>query len=94
MLQRAPVYLRVTEKAGKFDALDLLEDHPEPGETIYAYEQFGEPGVCFIDGAKVRGRFVMAEYRICVEQPAQSVLSDTKSWQDWTRAKFEKIANR
>lgn len=94
MLQRAPLYLRVTEKAWKFDALDLLEDTPEPGETLYVYEQIGEPGFCFIDGAKVHGRFVTAEYRICTEQPAQSILADTKSWKDWTYSKFNKIANR
>lgn len=89
MLKRipAPLFLRVTEKAGKFDALDQLTDEPEPGETLYVYRREGEPSWCHLNIAGGRGGFFqMATYRFVEQQPDQATLLETDLWRAWTVA--------
>lgn len=90
MLKRSPCCLRVTVKATadkahpeKYDALDQLEDKPEFGETVYAYELTGVPGAAFIDGAKTRGRYSIAQYKLMEYQPSYNALVDNQRWDEW-----------
>ncbi len=87
MLKRAPQFLRVVEANGKWDALDQLDDKPEPQEKIYAYKRVGKPGMIHINmGRKNHGGFFpMAEYRFCSEQPPDCGMRDKERWQWWCR---------
>lgn len=82
MLTRAPMFLRVTEDRGKFDALNQLEDTARSTEKLYAYEMVGTPGRAFIDG-KVSGCFCIADYKLCSIQPDDATLRDNAQWTDW-----------
>lgn len=86
MLRRAPVYLRVTELLGKFDALDQLDDEPEPGETLHAYVITEKPGHIHINtGRKPGGGFYpMATYKLAEVQPPQETMKKKALWQEWT----------
>lgn len=86
MLRRAPIYLRVTELIGEFDALDQLNDQPEPGETLHCYVLAEAPGHIHINtGRKPGGGFFpMALYRIVPEQPPQEIMRDNAKWRAWT----------
>ena len=91
MLRRAVVYLRVTLKNGKFDALDQPEDTPEPGEHLFAYRNTGtRNGTCHMrfsgSSRKASGFYAMAEYEICPEQPSQAQMRDTQQWRAWCQA--------
>ncbi len=84
MLKRAPLYLRVVEKNGAWDALDQLEDTPDPAEKIYAYERVGKPGQVHINQGSGRGGwFTMAEYSLVADQPGDVVMRDPESWRKW-----------
>jgi len=93
-LSRSPVFLRVVMhfKNNKpvWDALDQLEDEPEDFENIWVYRLQSKDGFAHIDSRDSRGRRVgrnvaLATYRLNPEQPADQVLRDTKSWQEWCR---------
>lgn len=86
LLRRAPVLLRVVvdRDNGNVDALDQLEDMPEDHEAVHAYELTGPPSWCFVDGTNVRGRFVMAEYRLCEKQPEEAEMRNMAAWAWWT----------
>lgn len=91
MLRRAPKFLRVTEKAGKWDALDRLDDSPQPGETLHAYQLVGGAGVCHIKmSGKGSGFYTIATYAVCVEQPPQETMTTRCAWQEWCRAEYKK----
>ena len=83
MLKRAPVFLRVVEKSGKFDALDQLDDVPEPGEKLSAYTLASMPGMAFVDGTKCRGAYPIATYQMVAEQPTDEAMRDTTKWAKW-----------
>jgi hypothetical protein len=84
MLNRAPRFLRVVEKGGKFDALDQLDDKPEAGEKIYAYEIVGEPGSIHINRGGGRGGFyTMGEYKLVAEQPTDAQMRTLQAWRGW-----------
>ena len=86
MLKRAPVFLRVVEMDGKFDALDQIDDHPDPNETIYAYKITGVPGMCHLNMGRGRGGFYpIAEYAFYKNQPGDDVMRRTALWQEWCR---------
>jgi hypothetical protein len=80
MLKRAARFLRVTECAGKWDALDFPEDQPLARETLHAYEIAGQPGWCFM---RPGGRFVMAEYRHVPNQPSDATMRTLDTWREW-----------
>lgn len=83
MLKRTPIILRVTEFGGKFDALNELDDRPLPQEKLYAYTIAEHRGMAFIDGAKCRGCFGMAKYKLMPVQPTDAQMRDDTLWHDW-----------
>ena len=87
MLTRSPVYLRVTEKAGAWDALDQLDDVPESGELVHVYWLVEKPGWMHLQRRRGGGgTFSVASYSLCPEQPLYSILRDTALWREWTDA--------
>lgn len=91
-LGRAPEFLRVVIDAdGTIDALDQLDDQPEPDEEIYVYRQI--PGTLSGGFACTRGkgcrRLIFADYRLCETQPEAAVLRDNVRWQAWCHATWE-----
>lgn len=89
-LRRAPFFLRVVESKiadrSTFDALDQLDDQPKPEETIHVYWLAGEPMRGMIDGAKYRGPFLAAWYRLVPAQPTDAEVRTTAAWRLWTEA--------
>lgn len=95
-LQRAPVFLRVVEKQGKWDALDQLEETPDPEEKIYVYLIVGNSGMYFMDGRGTDGRrrgwsCVMATYRFYEIQPEDSVMRENPAWQKWCHEEGKRL---
>lgn len=86
MLRRAPIYLRAVDAAGKFDALDQLEDTPEPHETLSCYVLMSPPGRCHIlhRDRKQSGWYVSADYKFVQPQPTDDQMRETSAWRDWT----------
>lgn len=88
LLYRAPRFLRVVDDGSKWDALDQLDDTPEPNEMIYAYEVHGEVGRCHLYfGGKDRGRsgwYAMANYRFIADRPpTDAVMREYEPWRKW-----------
>lgn len=84
LLKRAAKFLRVTEEAGKWDALDQLEDTPRPAEKLHAYQIIGTPGSCHINMGRGRGGFyIVATYQFCEQQPTDEQMRDNKLWREW-----------
>lgn len=93
LLQRAPVFLRVVlDPAGKFDALDLLDDEPAANETIFVYRLVAHSrrSAHINMGRKGCGWYRGGDYRLTV-QPGDAITRDRAAWQSWTRA--ELVAN-
>jgi hypothetical protein len=88
-LRRAPYYLRVVMKDGKFDALDQLEDTPAADEQITVYFLKSNDGFVHVDGRdpKTGKRFgrteTMATYKLCPVQPDDATVRSTMLWQAW-----------
>lgn len=90
MLKRAPLFLRVVEAAGKFDALDQLSDEPESGERLFAYRQVGEPGMVHLNRGRGHGGFyTIATYTLVAPQPDDATMRDTAAWQAWCKRQVE-----
>ncbi|RJP48772.1 MAG: hypothetical protein C4586_08655 [Anaerolineaceae bacterium] len=87
MLKRSPIFLRVVEVNGQWDALDQLDDEPAPHEKIYAYERIGEPGMVHINAGRKgnSGWYPMAAYRFITDQPTDSAMLDSEAWRQWCR---------
>lgn len=84
MLKRAPYFLRaVLSPEGKWDALDQLDDQPEAGEKLFAYEIMEPPGWCFI---RPGGRYPVARYKLVEPQPIEDQMMDEKAWAEWVQA--------
>lgn len=87
-LRRAPVYMRVTELLGTWNALDQLTDEWEPGEALYAYVLAEKPGAMHLlvrGPERHRGGFwPIAKYRLCPEQPPEEIMRDNEKWRAWT----------
>lgn len=83
MLQRAPMFLRVTECGAEFDALDLWNDSARPEEKLHCYRLFENNGVAFVDGSKFRGRCTIASYRLFPDPPEDAVMRDNGAWTKW-----------
>lgn len=87
MLRRAPVFLRVTQRHGKFDALDQLDDTPEPGEAIRVYILTAAPTAMHIlirgKNKSAGGWYFSGVYRLAGEQPDDAVLRDNHRWRAW-----------
>lgn len=88
MLKRAPIFLRVTDCGGKFDALDQLDDSPRKDEKLHAYIIILEKsrGSCHIRRSGGGGGFYpIAEYRLVVKQPGDTVMRDNDRWTEWCK---------
>lgn len=85
MLRRAPVWLRVVVAPdGTVDALDQLQDTPQPDEEVHVYRQVeGTSSVVFACRTRSRGgRYEGASYRHVPGAPADD-LRDSAAWQAW-----------
>ncbi len=85
-LQRAPVFLRaVQDAAGKWDALDQLDDEPRSGERIIVYRMEGEPSWCHINrrGKGGSGVFRGGVYRVVDPQPEIDDVRSNRAWRAW-----------
>lgn len=85
-LQCAPRYMRVTQHGAKFDALDQSHDQPLPGETLYAYQIVGTPGVCHMRIKGGGGFYAIATYRIVPDQPPDALMRSNTAWQALCKA--------
>jgi hypothetical protein len=90
MLRRSPYFLRVTYNGKDYDALDQLEDKPNPDETIYLYRITALPGWCHIRATKgAGGTYSMAHYAYVSPQPADAILRDNDAWRKWVSEQVE-----
>lgn len=91
MLTRAPHYLRIVQDAaGKWDALDQLDDTPTADETIVVYEMVGEPSsvhVCARGRNNRSGWYRGGQYRLVDPQPDDAAVRTTPAWRVWVSAK-------
>ena len=84
MLRRAPIFLRVVEVGGKWDALDQVEDTPAAGESIHVYRLAAKPCNCHIyKRGGGGGFFTMADYQFVSPQPADLEVRDLAAWRAW-----------
>lgn len=87
-IRRAPVFLRITEKNGQFDALDQFGDEAQPGETLHCYVLAERPGSIHIQARGNAGGFYpLAKYRLSEEQPSQEQMRDQAQWEAWVEAR-------
>lgn len=88
LVRRGPLYLRVVRSlGGSWDALDQLDDEPEPHEAVFAYRQVACRGHVHIRRARGPGGFyMMADYALVEPQPADDILRDTGKWRQWCLA--------
>ncbi len=89
-LKRTPRLLRVVECAGKFDALDQLDDVASPDETIHVYRLIAVGGRTHIYGKRISGWYTHATYTLHNPQPEDSLIRDNDRWRAWTRDLAEK----
>lgn len=85
MLKYSPHFLRVTEKGGKFDALDHPADTPEPEETIHCYVFATQKGHAFIDGPKISGCYPVCDYDYYALQPSDEEMRSNERWAAWCK---------
>ena len=91
-LKRAPTYLRFVYFEGDWstlDALDQLDDEPQPGETIVVgrIEVRGRWHVDRIVNRKRVGEWYGdVRYQVVDPQPADDVVRDTAAWRAWCLA--------
>lgn len=88
LLQRAPLFLRVTQNAdGRWDALDQIDDTPAFDERIHAYVRTGVSGSAHINLGRKGGMWcAVSEYRYMEEQPPDEVMRHNNRWQEWATA--------
>lgn len=94
-LQRAPTLLRVVRTPeGHWDALDLLDDAPEPGEEVTVYRLQGTPGSMHLHGTKDGKRWgrweMIAEYQVWAVQPDAATTRSNRKWREWCKAQVAK----
>ena len=83
-LKRSPIFLRaVTGGSEPFDALDQLNDNPQPGEKLFAYVLAAPPSRGFVDGTWYSGPVIWAEYEMIEPQPMEQDMRDTDRWAAW-----------
>lgn len=84
-LARTPTYLRVViDTDGSIDALDQLEDTPEPSERIVVYKLNHSSGMRgFVCGRGGCVPLIDAAYDYLLEQPEDREVRDTEAWRAW-----------
>jgi hypothetical protein len=86
MLKRSPLFLRVVECNGIFDALDQPSDTPSRNETIWAYRLAMHHGSVHINrGRNGSGFYEMADYKLVAVQPADATMRDGDAWEAWCK---------
>lgn len=93
-LARCPLFLRVIrDAAGRWDVLDLLDDEPQPTETITVYRLRSSDGTCHVDfteGGRRRGKWLrLATYALAAVQPDDATARDTAAWRKWCEQQQE-----
>lgn len=86
MLRRAPIFLRVELKNGKWDALDQISDEPQQGALLYVYRLASEVGTCHMNFGRGKGGwYSIADYRYYGDdrQPPETVMQDLSQWHTW-----------
>lgn len=91
MLKRAPFFLRVVMHAGKFDALDQLDDEPAPNEAaiVYLRQPGAQASAIHLNvgrGKAGGGWFTRADYRLSPVQPADDIMRSMEGWRQWCQA--------
>jgi hypothetical protein len=95
MLRRTPIYLRVVQSRGEFDALDQLTDTPAKDETITVYKRRDDLPMRKYhilcrrrrNGGTPSGWYFEASYSVLADQPEDSEVRSNEAWQAWaTRA--------
>lgn len=94
-LGRSPVFLRVVEHDGKFDALDQLDDMPGDHESITVYRKVSDDGTVHIDGRDKKGKrfgawYQCATYAIYGNQPEDKTARTPALWMSWCKAEYER----
>lgn len=88
-LRRAPLFLRLVRGRGEdWSALDQLDDAVQEYEEVAVYRRVARPTWVHVDYR--RGRrgprsewLMLADYRVCPDQPADEVVRNTARWQAW-----------
>jgi len=84
MLKRTPIYLRVVQSEGKWDALDMPEDDPRNGEVVHAYRLKERSGMCHVNMGSGKGGFYpIAIYRAVSPQPTVGEMANRSAWVKW-----------
>lgn len=86
-LRRSPRFLRVVTAAGKWDALDQLDDTPASGEKIYAYEIIEGPFVVHLRRRGGGGVYSAATYRYIEDQPSDEIMRAAGDWRQWCQTR-------
>lgn len=96
-LRRMPILLRVTRKPSRckaeWDALDQLEDQPDPAEEIFVYRRRDDlPQSKYHllrSPRKLSGWYWSGTYSLFLPQPADDQVRTTAAWQEWANAHFQ-----
>lgn len=96
-LRRAPRFLRVVQTSKGWDALDQLDDAPEPGELVHVYALIGRTGSVHLDGRNAKtgkrwsGTYITGDYRHFDQQPDDATARNNALWQHWAHARYLEI---
>ena len=98
---RAPKFLRVVRTlAGRWDALDQLEDLAREDEEIIVYRLLDTAGTMHVDRVDPRTRrrigtwHRIATYELNQVQPDQATARDTERWRAWCIDQVQALAPR
>lgn len=93
MLQRAPLFLRVTEKGsdmfgngGTWDGLDQPTDEPRSDEKLHVYHLTDKPSMVHINrggASKGSGFYAYAAYKLFTNPPRDEVVRENREWRMW-----------
>ncbi len=91
-IRRSPLFLRVVDDNGTFDALDQLDDRPNITEKVYVYVLVRNDGMIHLNMRNAQGRpcggyFAMAEYRLFEQQPEDATVRSRRGWPEWCEAR-------
>lgn len=93
-LRRAPKLLRVVvSRKGIWDALDQLDDTPNPQEAIHVYRLTARATWMHIRATKrsASGMYAMADYAFVADPPAEEDLRDNARWRAWCEANHARL---
>lgn len=89
MISRTPRFLRVTEDAGKFDALDQIGDTARASEKLYAYQTDGPTGFVHMNMKPRHWSGPICSYRLYAEQPTDAQMRSSREWTKWCESRPE-----